>query len=422
VKYIALVLLLPLAVAGVAIIDVRDALGYPVQNATVCIEGVCKHTNATGLAEVPTGPVEIYIDGILAWRTYAEGRVVATIYRVGEVAISPLPADGYVDIWVKLLNGSYTRLRINFRNNTLEREIPIGNVNYPAEVYIVSVAGRTVNITIKTSLWELGADLVALGIVKRCVTSTREPARAIYVYDGTNLIAVGQNVTLYVFNTTAYYAVVETDVVTPNGTKYRWEIDVAKYCGGEITPSASRLIVTAVDSAGTIRYDWTIKIANESFRGRAELWALPNTTYTVEVDAVHTKKSVSVHVSRAVEEVTISVPTAYIEFRYQQPARWVYIIGNYTAREAMPRRVELPPGVYKVVVDLGGVNMTYTVALRPGEVVTLTVERPLSSNKVAQHSEGPPVATYALVAVLVAFVVVAIVILKRSLRRSFAIL
>jgi len=422
VRYIALVLLLPLAVAGAAIIDVRDALGYPVQNATVCVEGLCKYTNATGLAEVPTGSVEIYVDGILAWRTYAEGHVVATIYRVGEVAISPLPADGHVDIWVKLLNGTYTRLKINFRNNTLEREIPVGNVNYPAEIYIASVAGHAVNITVKTTLWELGADLAALGIVKKCTISAREPVKAIYVYNGTNLIAVGQNVTLFMFNTAAYYAVVETDVVAPNGTRYRWRTDVAKYCGGEIMPSASKLIVTAVDSAGTVRYDWAIRIANESFRGRAELWVLPNATYTVEVDAVHTKKSVSVHVSRAVEEVTISVPTAYIEFRYQQPARWVYIIGNYTTKEAMPRRVEVPPGVYKVVVDLGGVNMTYTVALRSGEVVTLTVERPLSSDKVAQHSEGPPVATYALVAVLVAFAVVAIVILKKSPRRSFAIL
>jgi len=422
VRYTALLLLLTLAAAWAAIVDVRDALGYPVQNATVCVEGLCKHTNATGLAEVPTGPVEIYVDGILAWRTYAEGHVIATIYRVGEVAISPLSADGYVDIWVKLLNGSYTRLRINFRNNTLEREIPIGNVNYPAEIYIVSVAGRTVNITVKTSLWELGADLVALGVVERCVISTREPARAIYVYDGTNIVAVGRNVTFYMFNTTAYYAVVETDVVMPNGTRYRWRIDVAKHCGDEIMPNATKLIITVVDSTGATRYDWTIRIANESFRGRAELWVLPNATYTIDVDAVHTKKSASVHVSRTVEEVTISVPTAYIEFRYQQPARWVYIIGNYTTKEAMPRRVEVPPGVYKVVVDLGGVNVTYTVALRPGEVVTLTVERPLSSDKVVQHSEGPPMATYALVAVLVTFVVVAIVILKRSLRRSFAIL
>ena len=142
----------------------------------------------------------------------------------------------------------------------------------------------------------------------------------------------------------------------------------------------------------------------------------------VEVDAVHTKRSVSVHVSRAVEEVTISVPTAYVEFRYQQPARWVYIIGNYTAREAMPRRVELPPGVYKVVVDLGGVNVTYTVSLRPGEVVTLTVERPPSSNETAQSYEGLSAATYALLVVLATFVVVAVVILKKSTRRSFATL
>ena len=421
-RYIALVLLLPLAVAGAAIIDVRDALGYPVQNATVCVEGLCKYTNATGLVEVPTGPVEIYVDGVLVWRTYAEGHVVATIYRVGEVAISPLPADGYVDIWVKLLNGSYARLRINFRNNTLEREIPVGNVNYPAEIHIVSVAGRAVNTTVKTSLWELGADLAALGIVKKCTISAREPVKAIYVYNGTNLIAVGQNVTLFTFNTAAYYAVVETDVVAPNGTRYRWRIDVAKHCGGDVTPNASRLVVTAVDSAGAVRYDWAIRIANESFRGRAELWVLPNATYTVEVDAVHTKRSVSVHVSRAVEEVTVSVPTAYVEFRYQQPARWVYIIGNYTAREAMPRRVELPPGVYKVVVDLGGVNVTYTVSLRPGEVVTLTVERPPSSNETAQSYEGLSAATYALLAVLATFVVVAVVILKKSTRRSFATL
>jgi len=209
-------------------------------------------------------------------------------------------------------------------------------------------------------------------------------------------------------------------VVAPNGTRYRWRIDVAKHCGGDVTPNASRLVVTAVDSAGAVRYDWTIKIANESFRGRAELWVLPNATYTIDVDAVHTKKSVSVHVSKAVEEVTISVPTAYIEFHYQQPARWVYIVGNYTTRETMPRRVELPPGVYKVVVDLGGVNVTYTVSLRPGEVVTLTVERPPSSNK--QSYEGPSAATYALVAVLATFAVVAVVILKKSTRRSFATL
>jgi len=35
--------------------------------------------------------------------------------------------------------------------------------------------------------------------------------------------------------------------------------------------------------------------------------------------------------------------------------------------------VELPPGKYTVVVDVGGRNVTYSVTLRPGQVLQLTV-------------------------------------------------
>jgi hypothetical protein len=93
----------------------------------------------------------------------------------------------------------------------------------------------------------------------------------------------------------------------------------------------------------------------------------------VEIDAGFTKKDVSIATRYPSETLIVNVENSYLVFNYLQPQARVYILGNYSVVDRMPRRVELPPGNYAVVVDIGGKNVTYTVTLRPGQVLQLTV-------------------------------------------------
>jgi hypothetical protein len=64
-KLVALLLLMSIMTLG-ALVEVRDAFGFPIPNATVCVSNGCVKTNATGIAEIPLGvAVEIYLNDML---------------------------------------------------------------------------------------------------------------------------------------------------------------------------------------------------------------------------------------------------------------------------------------------------------------------------------------------------------------------
>jgi hypothetical protein len=109
----AILLLLTSMIALAAILEVRDGLGFPIPNATVCVPNRCVKTNATGIAEVPLGvAVEIYVDDMLVWKTYSTGHDIVTIHRLETLPIQPAEASRYVIVkMVKFLNGTYKILR-----------------------------------------------------------------------------------------------------------------------------------------------------------------------------------------------------------------------------------------------------------------------------------------------------------------------
>ena len=86
-----------------------------------------------------------------------------------------------------------------------------------------------------------------------------------------------------------------------------------------------------------------------------------------------TKKDVSIATRYLSETLIVNIANSYLVLNSLQPPARVYIVGNSSVVDRMPRRVELPPGKYAVVVDIGGRNVTYTVTLRPGQVLQLTV-------------------------------------------------
>jgi hypothetical protein len=178
---------------------------------------------------------------------------------------------------------------------------------------------------------------------------------------------------VYIIKGLNYSAVVDTEVLLPNGTSYTTVFQPRDYCGRRYAVNATRLTIRAVDSFGAVRDDWLIKAAGRIYRGQAELWVLPGVVYKVEIDAGFTKKDVSIATRYPSETLIVNVENSYLVLNYLQPPARVYILGNYSVVDRMPRRVELPPGKYTVVVDIGGRNVTYTVTLRPGQVLQLTV-------------------------------------------------
>ncbi|ACB39602.1 hypothetical protein [Pyrobaculum neutrophilum] len=411
--------LLLTAVALGAVVEVRNGLGFPIPNATVCFQGRCVSTNASGVAVVPLGAeVEIYVGGLLTWKTYSSGHDVVTVSDIDHVSISPVNASGYVVLKiVKFLNGTYGELKIPFSNNKLERAIPVGGVDYPVEIYLTEVGGvRLRNATVvRRDLWNMGADLLALGLVERCTIASLSPVTRIAILQGNTTVASGAaNVTAYLPRGASYLGVAETRVLLPNGDFYRAEFNPLLYCGRTIVVNASRLVIRAVDSFGVTRTDWTIYVAGRAYKGQAELWILPHDIYTVAVDAGFARRNLTVAASNPTEVLTVEVENAYLIFNYQQPVDKVYIVGNYTTVAQIPRRVELPPGTYKVYVEAGGRNSTYIVTLRPGETVQLTIT-PAKQGRGQEQTEAPT--SYAFAGVVSAMALAALVAVAIGIRR-----
>ncbi|MEZ0318716.1 MAG: hypothetical protein ABWK05_01805 [Pyrobaculum sp.] len=375
-KWTTILVVLPTLVLA-AWVDVKNSLGYPLPNATVCTPSVCVKTNASGMAHLPDGPIEIYIDGILTWKATASENTTVLITFLDDVPIKPLPADGVVELKiVKLENGTYRNIQISFSNNKLTRVIPVGNINYPVEIYIKNLEGEQVNFTVRTFLWELEVDLEKAGILKKCEIAAYQPVSNVEIIHGNTPIATGRHVNFYLIRGVNYTGIAETEIVAPNGSLYAARFRPEEYCGRTLLINASRVTIRVVDSFGAVRSDWVIVMANKTYRGEAQFWALLNTPYEVYVDAVHTKKRFVFSPTHPAEMLIVNIPTSYIVLSYQQPPRHVYIYGNYTYAEPMPRRVEVPPGAYQVIVDWGGVNTTYVVEVRPGEVKQLVVTPP----------------------------------------------
>ncbi|WP_258870419.1 hypothetical protein [Pyrobaculum aerophilum] len=226
-KLIGLVLLSIIAVG--ATIEVRTSLGFPVANATVCVASQCVTTNATGHAEVAhTGPAEVYIDGILAWKTYATGHDIVTVTYLQSLEAKPLAISGKLVVkMVKLVNGTYVDLEIPFTENTLARKLPVGNINYQLEVYILRIGDYILGkpVKVSTTLWEPKVDLTALGLVKMCQIKGIPPVTAITL----NATHMGRDITAYLITGLNYTGVADTDIWLPNGSRYRLQFKLLSF-------------------------------------------------------------------------------------------------------------------------------------------------------------------------------------------------
>jgi hypothetical protein len=414
-----ILLLLTSMIALAAILEVRDGLGFPIPNATVCFPYGCVKTNATGVAEIPSGvAVEIYLNDMLVGKTYSTGHDIVTINRLEALSIQPTEASGYVIVkMVKFLNGTYGDLKIEFRNNNLSRPLPVGSINYHLEIYITEVGNyRLPNATLlKTELWNPVVNLEAAGLVTSCRIILAPPITSAVLYANGRAAARGAgNLTTYLIKGLNYSAVVNTEVLLPNGTSYTTAFQPQDYCGRLYAVNATRLTIRVVDSFGAVRDDWLIKAAGRTYRGQAELWVLPGVVYKVEIDAGFTKKGVSIATRYPSETLIVNIENSYLVLNYLQPPARVYILGNYSVVDRMPRRVELPPGKYAVVVDIGGRNVTYTVTLRPGQVLQLTVGLSTTPQQQKTNTEM----TYVFVGVIaVAIVATALLAIKATRRR-----
>ncbi|ABL88790.1 conserved hypothetical protein [Pyrobaculum islandicum DSM 4184] len=400
-----------------AIVEIRDSLGFPVVNATVCYLDYCTLTNSSGVAKVPQGlPIEIYIGDLLVWKTYATGYDLVTIRYIHYLDILPINTSGFIVIkMAKLRNGTYADIKIPYAENKLTHPLPVGNINYPVEVYITDIGGVELpNASIvKRTVWDLSIDLESIGLVARCRISAKPPATRILIYQGNRTLTSGiVNVTVFLTKGATYLGVVETQVILPNGTAYKAKFHPGDYCGRIITINATRLVVRAIDSFGVLRTDWTIYIAGRAFKGQAELWVLPHVVYSVAVDAGFTKKNVTLVASHPSETYIIVVENAYILFNYQQAVDRVYIVGNYTLVAQMPRRAELPPGTYKIYTEVGGRNVTYAITLRPGEIAHLTI----GLTKPQTQQEKTPT-LYMFIGVVFLMVVIALLVVLKETRR-----
>jgi hypothetical protein len=220
--------------------------------------------------------------------------------------------------------------------------------------------------------------------------------------------------TTYLIKGLNYSAVVNTEVLLPNGTSYTTVFQPQDYCGRLYAVNATRLTIRVVDSFGAVRDDWLIKAAGRTYRGQAELWALPGVVYKVEIDAGFTKKDVSIATRYPSETLIVNIENSYLVLNYLQPPARVYILGNYSVVDRMPRRVELPPGKYTVVVDVGGRNVTYTVTLRPGQALQLTVGLSTSPQQQKTNTDM----TYVFVGVIAtAIAATALLAIKATRRR-----
>jgi len=418
-KLAALLLLMSIMTLG-ALVEVRDAFGFPIPNATVCVPNGCVKTNATGIAEIPLGvAVEIYLNDMLVGKTYSTGHDIITINRLEALSIQPTEASGFVIVkMVKFLNGTYGDLKIEFRNNNLSRPLPVGIINYHLEIYITEVGNyRLPNATLlKTELWNPVVNLEAAGLVTSCRIILALPITSAVLYVNGHAAARGAgNLTTYLIKGLNYSAVVNTEVLLPNGTSYTTVFQPQDYCGRLYAVNATKLTIRAVDSFGVVRNDWAIKIAGNTYRGQAELWVLLGEVYRMEVDAGFARREAAVATKYPSETLIVAIENAYLVLNYRQPPAKVYILGNYSVVDRMPRRVELPPGQYTVVADMGGRNVTYTVTLKPGQVTQLTVEPPATA--ATTTAEPPQGMTHIFVGVTAVIIATAALLALRATRR-----
>ncbi len=420
-RLVTLLLLTSIMALG-AVVEVRDGLGFPIPNATVCAPNGCVQTNATGIAETPLGvAVEIYVRDMLVWRTYTTGHDVVTVHYLETLPIQPVEASGYIVVkMVKLINGTYRDIKIELRKNNLSEPLPVGGINYQLEIYITEVGDyKLLNTTlIKTDLWNPAVDLEAAGLVKTCQIMLAPPVATAAIYADGRVAARGsRNLTLYLITGLNYRAVADTEILLPNGTRYRTVFQPQNHCGRLYVVNATRLTIRAVDSFGAVRNDWAIKIAGNTYRGQSELWILPGEVYTVEVDAGFAKREAAIATKYHSETLIISIENAYLVLNYRQPPTKVYILGNYSVIDRMPRRVELPPGQYTVVADMGGRNVTYTVMLKPRQVTQLTVEPPATAITATAAPPQGTDTTYVFVGVIAVIIAAAALLVLKATRR-----
>jgi hypothetical protein len=135
----------------------------------------------------------------------------------------------------------------------------------------------------------------------------------------------------------------------------------------------------------------------------------------MEVDAGFARREVAVAMKYPSETLIVAIENAYLVLNYRQPPAKVYILGNYSVVDRMPRRVELPPGQYTVVADMGGRNVMYTVTLKPGQVTQLTVEPPATA--ATTTAALPQGMTHIFVGVTAVIIATAALLALRATRR-----
>jgi len=75
---------------------------------------------------------------------------------------------------------------------------------------------------IKTDLWNPAVDLETVGLVKTCQITLAPPIAAVVVYADGRVAAVGSgNLTFYLVTGLSYRATADTEILLPNGTRYR---------------------------------------------------------------------------------------------------------------------------------------------------------------------------------------------------------
>lgn len=404
-----LIVVIMAVLSAAAVIEVKNNLGFPIPNAEICFNGKCVYTNSTGVAEVPPGvPVEIYINGTLVWQTVSSGHDVAVIYTVRTLDIFPLTADGVLVLKMVKTRAGYSDVEIPFRNNTLEKPLPVGKVRYPAVIVIDSIGGvhLTNRTHVETTVWDLSVDLEKLGLVRRCTFQASDPVRSLTVYQGNRLAGQGSNFTIYLIKGLEYRGFAYTDVLMPNGSSYIVEFRSCE------KPSINYSVVhiQVFDSFGSLRRDWSIRIAGREYRGEAEVKVLPEVTYIAEINAGHTKRNLTIVPRSPSVTLDVVIPTARLVINYQAPVKAVYINGTPVG-DVMPRSLELPPGNYSVVVGFGQYNETHRVELKPGAEYTLTIT--------PRRTSGPgDMLTSLFVAVMAIIILVAVVVLAAGRRRK----
>lgn len=243
-----------------------------------------------------------------------------------------------------------------------------------------------------------------MGIVKSCKIEIRKSINLVKIG---NWSGVG-DVAIYLVNNLT--GVAYTEALTPDGDVHKFEFDPVNYCGKTLYADVVNIVIHTVDSFGVVRSDWPISIARETFRGETKLWLVKRLNYTIYIKNHIRRGGESQFPTRRQRDNSDRRPKRIPNLHIQPAPRRVYIKGPHTIVDFMPRQVELPPSLYQVVVEFGSGNVTYTIELKPGEIVKLTVDSP----QLMRDTSQIPVWLFVLVVALL----VAIAILHRRLSKS----